>query len=299
MGKKVLVTGGSRGIGKGIVTRFAQEGCDVAFSYASKEDAARKLADELSARYGVKCYYFQASLEKPEACHALFDEAVEALDGLDVLVNNAGLTICEPIYGITDENLDHLLNLDFRTNVMMMRDASRYMIAHKIRGSIINITSSRGERAYPECGIYCGLKAGLNHAIRAFALDVSAYGIRINNVAPGATRVRTKQELFEMEEGTSADYFWKEEFADKSKPIGSDFWDELGEAIPLGRAGTPEDIANAVWFLSSDEASYITGITLRVDGGLIIPGMPEGFAGQGALAAGGWGRPATVTDEVN
>ena len=80
----------------------------------------------------------------------------------------------------------------------------------------------------------------------------------------------------------------------KSKPVGSDFWDELGESIPLGRAGLPEDIANAVVFLTSDKASYITGITLRVDGGLIIPGMPEGFAGQGGVAAGGWGRPDPI-----
>ena len=182
-----------------------------------------------------------------------------------------------------------------RSNVIMMRNATRYMIRHKTAGSIVNITSSRGERAYPECGIYCGLKAGLNHAIKAFALDVSAYGIRINNVAPGATRVRTKEELAKRDESDQKDYFWREEFgSDGSAPIGPDFWDELGEAIPLGRAGTPEDIANAVCFLASDKASYITGMTIRVDGGLILPGMPEGFAGQGGLAAGGWGRPETV-----
>ena len=173
-----------------------------------------------------------------------------------------------------------------------MRDASRYMIDHKIKGNIINITSSRGERAYPECGIYCGLKAGLNHAIKAFALDVSGYGIRINNVAPGATRVRTKQEMAAQKTGDASDYFWRKEYEDKTKEITSDFWDELGTLIPLSRAGTPEDIANAVCFLASDKASYITGVTLRVDGGLILPGMPEGFAGQGVASSGGWGRPS-------
>lgn len=292
MNKKAIITGGSRGIGKGIALALAKEGYDLAISYASKADTARELAQHIETTFGCKCYYYPAHLENPDESEALFQRAVADLGGLDLLVNNAGLTICEPIQNITEEKLDHLLTLDFRTFVLMMRSATRYMIDHKVKGSIINITSSRGERAYPECGVYCGLKAGLNHAIKAFALDVAAYGIRINNVAPGATRVRTKEELAQMEYGTDADYFWRDEYLDKSKPIQSDFWDELGEAIPLCRAGTPEDIGNAVAFLASDKASYITGITLRVDGGLILPGMPEGFAGQGGLAAGGWGRPA-------
>ena len=292
MSKKAIITGGSRGIGKGIALALAQEGYDVAISYASKKDAAEELAKQIEEQHGRKCYFYQASLEIPGECNKLFEQAVDDLGGLDVLVNNAGLTICEPLQDITEEKLDHLLNLDFRSFVLMMRNAARYMIDHKVKGSIINITSSRGERAYPECGIYCGLKAGLNHAIKAFALDVASYGIRVNNVAPGATRVRTKEELAKMESGTDADYFWREEYKDKSKPIESDFWDELGEAIPLCRAGTPEDIGNAVAFLASEKASYITGITLRIDGGLILPGMPEGFAGQGGLATGGWGRPA-------
>lgn len=294
MNKKAIVTGGSRGIGKGIVLGLAAEGYDIAFSYASRQEAAQSVVRTVGERYGRQCFCFQASLEQKNTAHTFFETAVAALGGLDLLVNNAGLTICEGLQNITEENLDHLLNLDFRTFIILMRDASRYMIDHGIRGTLINITSSRGERAYPESGIYCGLKAGLNHAIEAFALDVSAYGIRVNNVAPGATRIRTREELAAMTSGSAADYYWKEEYADKTKAIVSDFWDELGGAIPLGRAGTPEDIANAVVFLASGKASYITGVTLRVDGGLILPGMPEGFAGQGAVAQGGWGRPAAL-----
>ena len=294
MSKKAIVTGASRGIGKGIALGLARDGYDLAISYASKADAAAELAKDIKEQFGREVYFFQAELQKKGVCNEFFEKAVDALGGLDVLVNNAGKTICEPIYGVTEEELDHLLDLDFRSNILMMRNATKYMIDHGTRGAIINITSSRGERAYPECGIYCGLKAGLNHAIKAFALDVSGYGIRINNVAPGATRVRTKEELAKKDADDQKDYFWREEFLDSSKPIESDFWDELGEAIPLERAGTPEDVANAVCFLASDKASYITGITLRVDGGLILPGMPEGFAGQGGLAAGGWGRPAGI-----
>ena len=290
MAKKALVTGGSRGIGKGIALVLAEEGYDVAISYATKEDAAREVAKTIRSEYGRDCHYFQSSLQNPDGSHELFDKAVSALGGLDLLVNNAGLTICENLYDITDANLDHLINLDFRSYIMMMRDASRHMIENGVRGSIINITSSRGERAYPSCGIYCGLKAALNMVIQSFALDVSGYGIRINNVAPGATRIRSKEEIAAMEKGTERDYFWREEYKDKGTEIKTDFWDDLSKAIPLGRAGTPEDIGRAVAFLSSDKAAYITGITLRVDGGLILPGMPEGFAGQGSVAT-GWGRP--------
>ena len=292
MNRKAIITGGSSGIGKGLACALAENGYDLAITYARSKDAAEAVARDVTERFGTKCYVFQASLEQPDAAHRFFEQAVDALGGLDLLINNAGLTICEALDEITEENLDHLLTLDFRTFVILMRDAARHMIAHKVRGSIINITSSRGERAYPECGVYCRLKAALNHAIKAFALDVSAYGIRINNVAPGATRIRTKAELAAMTEGRQRDYFWRPEYADKSREITSDFWDEVGELIPLGRSGTPEDIANAVLFLASEKASYITGVTLRVDGGLILPGMPEGFAGQAGISPAGWGRPA-------
>lgn len=296
MGNKAIVTGGSRGIGRGIALALASEGYDLAITYARKREAAESVAEEIRSRYGRECHCYQASLEIPGVAHDMFVKAVADLGGLDLLVNNAGLTICESIQNITEEKLDHLLNLDFSTFVILMRDATRYMIDHKIKGNIVNITSSRGERAYPECGIYCGLKAGLIHAIKAFALDVSAYGIRINNVAPGATRIRTKAEIAAMTTGEASDYFWREEYEDKTKEITSDFWDDLGELIPLGRAGTPEDVANAVLFLASEKASYITGVTLRVDGGLILPGMPEGFAGQGVTSSEGWGRPTMEGD---
>ena len=132
-------------------------------------------------------------------------------------------------------------------------------------------------------GLYCGIKAGLNKMTEAFALDLSGYGIRVNNVAPGAVRVRGKQELLDIREGKPTDYFWKEEYIESPQAVEVDFWDALGPKIPLGRSGLPSDIGNAVVFLCSDKAEYITGITLRVDGGLILPGMPEdaGIEGSG------------------
>ena len=292
MTKKAIVTGGSKGIGKGITLALARDGYDVAFCFIGDEDEGNAVAEEAKELYDRDVYPFIADLRIEEESDRFFHDAIQVLGGLDVLVNNAGKTIFEPLYGITEEKLNHLINLDFRSNILLMRDASRYMIDHGIKGSIINITSSRGERAYPECGIYCGLKAALNHAIEAFALDTAPYGIRINNVAPGATRVRTKQELRHLDADDRKDYYFREEFQDRNRPIRTDFWDELGVRIPLERTATPEDIANAVSFLISDKASYITGVTMRVDGGLILPGMPEGSAGMTTGSTDSWGSTA-------
>lgn len=258
MSKKAIVTGASRGIGKGIAMCLAAEGYDLAISYASKKEEAEKVAEQIRETYHTRCLIYQAALQEKGAGKALFDRAVADLGGLDLLVNNAGLTIFESLQNIQEETLDLLINLDFKNYILMMREAANYMIASGTKGNIINITSSRGEQSYPEDGLYGGLKAGLNRAICSFALDVSQYGIRINNVAPGAIRIRTREELIEGGNVAMAD-----------------FWDELGNRIALGRSGLPEDIGHAVAFLASDKASYITGTTLRVDGGLILPGMPE------------------------
>lgn len=146
--------------------------------------------------------------------------------------------------------------------------------AHK--GCLINVSSSRGERAYANAGIYCGIKSCLNRMAEAFALDLAPYGIRVNNVAPGAVRVRSDEELLSMTHGRATDYFWSKDFLKNPEAVKDhDFWDLLGPRIPLGRVGLPEDIGQAIAFLASDEATYITGVTLRVDGGLILPGMPE------------------------
>ena len=272
MNRKAIVTGASRGIGRGIALALAADGYDVAFSYATKKEEAEATAREIREKYGTECWYTQASLEKRGAGKVFFDRAVEQLGGLDTLVNNAGVTRMEPVQDLTEEILDEMISLDFRNYMLMMSYACRYMMDHGIRGSIINITSSRGEQAYPGDGVYGGIKDGLNRAVRSFALDVCSSGIRINNVAPGAIRIRTREQL--QAEGRNPN---------------NNFWDQLGPRIPLGRAGTPEDIGQAVAFLASEKASYITGITLRVDGGLILPGMPEWITPE--MKAGQWWQP--------
>ena len=255
--KKAVVTGGSRGIGKGIVLELASRGYEVVFSYHSAAEEAEKVRLAAEEKYGAFVRYYQAALDEEGQGVAFLEQAIADLNGLDLLVNNAGTTRFENLLDMTPEVFEKLISLDLKNYVVMMQAAARYMYEYEIRGSIINITSSRGERAYPGDGIYGGCKAFLNRAIQSFALDVAPYGIRINNVAPGATQVRQKEDLPE------------------ERAFMLDVYKTLGKRVPLGRMGTPADIAKAVAFLASDDAAYITGITLRVDGGLILPGMPE------------------------
>ena len=132
--------------------------------------------------------------------------------------------------------------------MILMKLVARHMLEHGIRGNIINITSTRAERAYPHDSVYGGMKAGLRRASESIAIELAMHGIRVNNVAPGATELER---------------------------VSEQFYDKLGRKIPLRRVGKPEDIGEAVLWLASDAASYITGTSLRVDGGLILPGMPE------------------------
>lgn len=255
--QKAIVTGASRGIGRGIALSLARAGYDLAISYRTKEEEARKLKETIESEYHSQCHIFQASLEQPGEGKAFFHKAVNALGGLDLLVNNAGITVFENILELSEDAMRKLISLDFINYLCMMQQAAVYMKEHQVKGNIINITSSRAERAYPEDALYGGIKAGINRAAQSIALDLAPYGIRVNCVAPGAICIRSKEEL------------------EQQTDIPIDFWEKLGGRIPLGRNGTPEDIGEAVVFLASEKSSYITGITLRVDGGLILPGMPE------------------------
>ena len=278
MRKKAIVTGGAVGMGRGIALILAEEGYDIAFSHYGNDEKAEKEIEatmEMLKESGAKSWCKTADLTEKSAPKEFFDWAVGEMKGLDLLVNNAGVNMPLPLQKLTEENIDYLFALDQRAYVLLMHYAAVYMIENGIKGSIVNMSSSRGERAYPNAGIYCGIKAGLNHMIQAFALDVADYGIRINNVAPGAVRVRSKEELLAIKEGAPTDYFWDPEYKEHPEKVENDFWDRLGPKIPLSRAGETDDIGHAVAFLASDKASYITGVTLRVDGGLIIPGMPE------------------------
>ncbi|MBO4406645.1 MAG: SDR family oxidoreductase [Clostridia bacterium] len=263
--KKAIVTGGSRGIGNGICLKLAAAGYDIATNYSTASAEAEELAHKIETEYGRKCFVYQASLDKPDVGQKFVNKAAHDLGGLNLLVNNAGVTRMGNILDMPIDILDYLVSLDFRTYLLNAQTAARFMIKRGLTGSIINITSSRGERAYSGDAIYGGVKAGLNRAVQSMALDLGPYGIRVNNVAPGATDVRDP-----------AGYLKRmAQLGFKFDPNLPNPREVLKRKIPCLRTGKPADIGNAVVFLASDEASYITGVTLRVDGGLILAGMPE------------------------
>jgi glucose 1-dehydrogenase len=260
--KKALITGGSRGIGRGIALVLAKSGYDVAFTYNSRLEEAKALAEEIKS-IGRKCFYYQASMELPEVPKKVTAEAIEELGGIDLLVCNAGLTRHNSLLNLNVEQIDFVYNLNFRSYLLCSSVAAKYMVDNKIKGSIIFISSTRGIRAYPEDALYGGFKAALNRAAESMALEMSHYDIRVNCIAPGATKVRGNYTYEELTESN---------FAKK---------------IPAGRLGTPEEVGYLVEFIASDKAEYITGVTIKVDGGLILPGMPE----DGSKEAGyGWSK---------
>jgi glucose 1-dehydrogenase len=245
--RTAIVTGGSRGIGRGVALALAREGYSLAITHYGDDEHAASTAEEVSLISGKDCFVLPGDLRVPGVAEAAAHAAMEAMGRIDVLVNNAGISKFDPVDELSVERMDDMMRLNFRAPLLLMRDVSRHMIRLCIHGSIVNITSSRAERAYPGDAVYGGLKAGLKRASESAAMDLAPYGIRVNCLAPGAILVRERTPRL----------------------------DKLGEAIPLGRMGLPEDIGRAAAWLVSDAASYVTGTTLRVDGGLIVPGMPE------------------------
>lgn len=247
MNKCAMVTGGSGNIGGGIAVVLAEHGYDLAITYAGNREGAERTRQAVEAA-GRRCFVYQASLEKPEIPAQVIARAHRNLGRLDLMVCNAGRDGRNSVLTATAEDFDRLYAANFRAYCLCAGAAARHMVKDGIPGSIIMISSTRGEQAYPDDFIYGGLKAAVNRACRSMALDLSKYNIRVNCVSPGAT--------------------WPEGAPNRDSPF-------VRESIPLHRVGSARENGEAVAFLASDAASYITGVTLRVDGGLILPGMME------------------------
>ena len=259
MTKTAFITGGSRGIGRGTAQVLAAAGYDIAITYNTRLDDAISLQKETEA-LGRRCFYYQASMQEGSVPETVTSQAAADLGHLDVMVCNAGRTVHTNMLKMTEEDIDFVYNLDYRSYILCAKAAARNMIDNGIRGNIIFITSTRGIRAYPEDLLYGGMKAALNRACESLALELSQYGIRVNCVAPGATLVRgelTKEVLSQSA------------FAGK---------------IPAKRHGSPKEVGGLVKYLVSDEADYITGTVVKIDGGLILPGMPEDAAQEAGYA---------------
>jgi len=243
-GKSAVVTGGSRGIGRAIALRLAEQGADVAFSYVANEAAAKETAAEIE-KAGRKALPVQADVSKPESADGLIKAALDAFGKVDILVNNAGITRDDLIMRMSLDDWRDVLETNLFGAFYAIKAVTRPMLKAR-SGRIVNITSVSGQAGQIGQANYSSAKAGLIGLTKATARELASRGITCNAVAPG----------FVLTELT--------------KDLNEDLQKQLTERTPLGRFGTAEEIAAAVAYLVSDEAAFVTGQVLAVDGGLVM-----------------------------
>jgi 3-oxoacyl-[acyl-carrier protein] reductase len=243
-GKTALVTGGSRGIGRGIVTRLATQGADVAFTYKGNEAAATEVVAVIEG-LGRRGLAIQGDVRELATAETAVKATIEAFGKIDVLVNNAGVTRDDLIMRMSEEAWREVLETNLFGAFWMTKAVTRPMLKAR-SGRIINITSVSGQAGQIGQANYSAAKAGLIGLTKATARELASRSITVNAVAPGFVLTELTQSL--------------------PQPL----LDEITNRTPLGRFGTVEEIANAVAFLASDEAAYITGQILAVDGGLVM-----------------------------
>ncbi|MCL1794746.1 MAG: SDR family oxidoreductase [Oscillospiraceae bacterium] len=247
--KCAMVTGASRHIGQGIALCLAERGYNVAITYATSPKGAAETKAQIEA-LGRRCFAYEAHLERPEAPELAVNQARADLGRLDAMVCNAGKDARHSVLTATAEDLDYLYANNIRNYFLCVGAAARIMAKDKTAGSIIMVSSVRGQLAHPDDFYYGGLKAAMERACKSMALDLSPYGIRVNCIAPGA--------------------IWKPD-KDGNYPE-TPF---LKKSIPLGRTGYTKDIGEAAAFLAGEGSAYMTGTTMLIDGGLSLPGLWE------------------------
>ena len=243
-GKVAIITGGTRGIGKGIALKFAQEGADVIFTYVSSEETANAVEKEIEA-FGVKAKGYKSNAANMEDAVALIDKVVEEFGQIDILVNNAGITKDGLLMRMSEENFDNVIKINLNSVFNMTKAALRTFLKQR-SGSIINMSSIVGIRGNAGQANYSASKAGIIGFTKSIAAELGSRNIRCNAIAPG---------------------FIATEMTEKLDPEVVKGW---SESIPLKRPGTPEDIANATVFLASDMSTYISGQVLSVCGGMLM-----------------------------
>ncbi|ATA88458.1 3-oxoacyl-[acyl-carrier-protein] reductase [Capnocytophaga stomatis] len=242
-GKTAIITGASRGIGRGIAEVFASQGANVAFTYSSSVEAAQKLEDELRAK-GVKAKGYQSNAADYEAAQKLAEDVVAEFGSIDILINNAGITKDNLLMRISEEDFDKVIEVNLKSVFNMTKAVQRTMLKQR-KGSIINISSVVGVKGNAGQSNYAASKAGMLGFTKSIALELGSRNIRCNAIAPGFIETEMTAVLDEkVVQG------WRDN-------------------IPLKRGGQPEDVANACVFLASDMSAYITGQVLNVDGGML------------------------------
>jgi 3-oxoacyl-[acyl-carrier protein] reductase len=242
-GKTAIVTGASRGIGKGIATVFAQQGANVAFTYSSSSEAAEALEKELSG-LGVKVKAYKSNAADFEAAQQLAADVLNDFGQIDILVNNAGITKDNLLMRMGEEDFDKVIEVNLKSVFNMTKAVQRTMLKQR-KGSIINMSSVVGVKGNAGQTNYAASKAGIIGFSKSVALELGSRNIRSNVIAPGFIETEMTAKLDEA------------------------IVEQWRAGIPLKRGGSPDDIANACVFLASDLSAYITGQTLNVDGGML------------------------------
>ncbi len=242
-GKTVIVTGASRGIGKGIALTLAKNGANIAFTYSKSIEAANDLLKEIS-NLGVKCKSYQSNAANFKESKTLVENILNDFESFDVLINNAGITKDNLLMRMNEDDLDKVIEVNLKSVFNMVKATQRTFLKNR-SGSIINISSIVGVKGNAGQSNYAASKAGIIGFSKSIALELGSRNIRSNVIAPG---------------------FIQTEMTDK---LNQDVVNQWISIIPLKRGGTPEDVANLCLFLSSDLSTFITGQVINVDGGML------------------------------
>jgi NAD(P)-dependent dehydrogenase (short-subunit alcohol dehydrogenase family) len=241
-GHSALVTGGGRGVGKGIALALARAGCRVAINYRNGQDAAQRTVSEIQA-LGVDAFAVGGDVGKAPDVRAMFDKVLSRFGRLTTVVNNAGVQTWKRLLDVSEAEWDDVIDTNLKGCFLCTQAAALHMREHR-GGCIINIGSGSNKHPFPRLVAYTASKGGIEMFTKAAAIELGEFGIRVNCVAPGAIEIeRTKLE-------------------------SPDYAEKWGRLTPLGRVGTPADVGPAVVFLAGSESGFITGQTIWVDGGL-------------------------------
>ena len=253
-GKNVLITGGTSGIGQAIAVRFAEFGANVAINYRSRPEDAAETEQQVEAcvakvqRMGVKDVIVGGDVSNEEDAVGMLRDTIEKLGGLDVLINNAGIQISRPSHELSAEDFDKVLGVNLRGSFLCAREAIKHFLAEEKPGVIINISSVHQRIPKPNYLGYSVSKGGMQNLTTTLALEYAGQGIRVNAIGPGATI-------------TPINRAWVDD------PVKAE---QVTSHIPMPRPGTADEMAGVTCFLASDDAAYITGQTIFVDGGLTL-----------------------------